>query len=494
MADVTDNSPVVKPKLGLLGATMNAMALIAPGAFLWITYQLQAAAAAPNGTSVASDIWSGIVVALLLAFLTAISYSQLAKLYPEAGFASVTYFAERAFLDRTDAKRSAPNSMARLAKLGTGWAAHLFYWVYPGVMVAMMATLIGYIYNQITGNSLSLLELTFIGVVFAAATGFVAYRGITGSTVTSIAINVIQLVTLVIFSGLAIFYRVHNPQGATAWTFSGAWDIVKPHTLNGVLIQSTIAILILVGFESCTALSAETKDPKRNIPRAIIISLLVQGLLAYLLEYFAAGTMVSEKLTGLAADGKTVLTGMNAAAASSAPIGDLTKLIGTYVFNGIGFGLMITMAVTVAIAVIGTTLSCMNTAMRITVGMAADRELPSMMGFIHSKFATPHVSLVALVHHHRGRRRDRGPLRRRPDRHHPCLQPRDVRALRADVRVDHRRVQEETGSQRAAPRHHSGARGLANAVCWWRSSTSTPLAMRREERGDISCFVIAGAG
>ena len=395
MADITMSSPLVKPKLGLMGATMNAMALIAPGAFLWITYQLQAAATAPNGASVSADIWAGIVVALILAFLTALSYSQLAKLYPEAGFAGATYFAEKAFLEGTGAKRSAPNSMARMAKLSTGWAAHLFYWVYPGVMVAFMATLIGYIYNQFTGKSLSVLELTLIGVIFTIVTGYIAYRGITGSTFTSIVINVIQLVTLVIFSSLAIYYRIHNPQAATAWTFSGAWDVIKPHTLNGVLIQSTLAILILVGFESCTSLSAETKNPKSTIPRAIIISLIVQGLLAYLFEYFATGTMMSDKLTGIV-DGKAV-TGMDAAAASGAPIGDLAKLIGNYVFHGIGFGLMISMAVTVAIAIIGTTLSCMNTAMRVTGGMAADRELPSMMGFIHRKFAIPHVALIALI-------------------------------------------------------------------------------------------------
>ena len=34
----------LKPTLGLTGVTMNAMALMAPGAFLWISYQLQAAA------------------------------------------------------------------------------------------------------------------------------------------------------------------------------------------------------------------------------------------------------------------------------------------------------------------------------------------------------------------------------------------------------------------------------------------------------------------
>src|SRR5579862_4896661 len=92
------------PTLGLTGATVNAMALIAPGAFLWITYQLQAAATAPSGASVANDIWGGIVVALAVCFLTALSYSQLAKIYPEAGFASCAYFAEKAFLDSQEEK------------------------------------------------------------------------------------------------------------------------------------------------------------------------------------------------------------------------------------------------------------------------------------------------------------------------------------------------------------------------------------------------------
>jgi len=36
-------TPTMKKTLGLTGVTVNAMALIAPGAFLWMTYQLQAA-------------------------------------------------------------------------------------------------------------------------------------------------------------------------------------------------------------------------------------------------------------------------------------------------------------------------------------------------------------------------------------------------------------------------------------------------------------------
>src|SRR6266704_758524 len=354
----------VKPTLGLTGVTVNAMALIAPGAFLWITYQLQAAASAPDGSSVASDIWAGIGFALILAFLTAISYAQLARLYPEAGFGSCYYFAEKAFLDR---ENQAHHKWARLAKLVTGWAAHLFYWVYPGCMVAFMATLIGYIYQQFTGATLSWPSLAIIAALFA-----------------------------VLFSCLAIYYRLNNPEHATGWAFSGGWDVVMPHSLTGVLIQSTIAILILVGFESCTAFAAETKDPKKNIPRAVILSLVIQGLFAYMFEYFAAGYMVSEKLAGADSTGAAV-TGMAAAAASSAPIGDMAIRVGDAVLGGIGFALMIKIAVTVGLAILGTTLSCLNTAVRVSYAMAQDKEMPELLGAMHGRFATPHRAIWVLV-------------------------------------------------------------------------------------------------
>lgn len=395
MADRQVREGAILPRLGLVGATMNAAALIAPGAFLWITYQLQAAATTPNGASAASDIWMGIVLALFVAFLTALSYAQLAKIYPEAGFASCAYFAEKAWLDAKGEKRSGPQSIARISKLATGWSAHLFYWAYSGVMAAMMATLIAYIYNQFTGHDLSVVNQAIICVVFTIVTGYIAYRGVTGSTMTSIGINIIQWATLIVFSALAIWYRAANPQHVAQWAFSGGLDIIKPHQLTGIVVQSTIAILILVGFESCTALSAETKNAGKTIPKAIIISLLIQGVFAYLIEYFAGSYMISDKLVNVA--GKVTTTGMAAAAASSAPLGDLVKLLGDAIIPGIGFGLMITMAVTVAMAILGTTLSAMNTAMRITGGMADDRELPTGLSFIHPDFRTPHMALVALV-------------------------------------------------------------------------------------------------
>ncbi|TMA78434.1 MAG: APC family permease [Deltaproteobacteria bacterium] len=385
--------PQVKATLGLTGATMNAMALIAPGCFLWTTFQLQAAATAPDGSSVASDMWAGIAFALALCFLTAFSYSEMARIYPQAGFGSCYYFAEKAFLDR---ESKGHHRWARLAKIITGWAAHLFYWVYPGVMLAFGATLLSYIYQQFTGDALSVTTDTILACLIGLGVGYVAFRGINGSTFTAIMINAIQLVTLVIFSILAIAYRFKNPEAATQWAFSGGWDVVMPHSFTGVMVQATIAILILVGFESCTALAAETKDPQKNIPRAVILSLVVQGLFAYFFEYFAAGYMVSEKLTGTDSSGAAV-TGMAAAAASSAPIGDMAIQVGNTILGGIGFGLMVSIAVTVVIAIFGTTLSCLNTADRISYAMAQDEEMPEILGGLHGRFATPHRALCVLV-------------------------------------------------------------------------------------------------
>jgi amino acid transporter len=381
----------MKKTLGLTGVTVNAMALIAPGAFLWMTYQLQAASVDASGSSTAQDMWTGIVAALIVAFLTAFAFAELARRYPNAGSGGAYYFAEKAFLEKT---KDSHRQWARLAKFVTGWAAHLFYWVYPGVMVAFFAVLVTYIAGQF-GLAIPIWGQLIVAWGFAALVGFIAMRGISGSTVASIVINVIQLTALVVFSILAILFRVQNPLGVApeGWYHPVASSIVIPHNLAGMLFQSTIAILILVGFESSTSLAAEAVNPKRDIPRGVILSLVIQGLFAYLLEYFAANYAMNDKL--VSADGS--LTGISAAAASGAPIGDLAIQIGNAFLGGNGFAFMLIIAFTVAIAILGTTLAAMNTGVRISFAMAQDAEMPDIMGLLHDKYATPFYGVVIMV-------------------------------------------------------------------------------------------------
>ncbi len=441
MAD--NNEPQMQATLGLTGLTMNAMALIAPGAFLWLTFFIQAT----TGTT-APAMWAGIVLALLLCLATAFCYAELAKLYPGTG--SSYYFAEQSFLNHEKAWK-----YARLSKFIVGWGSHLYYWIYPGVMVGVMGVLCGYLAGTIWPNFMSASNpgvpfMMLCAIITSFGVAYIANRGVNGSTAVNIAINVIQISALLVFSVMAFGYRMNHPPGTEAWQFDSAsgdaytyqfamvkqtvdgkqvdvidrdangvpkpmldaagkpvpfkidypaaddkgnflshangGSVVGMHNFGWMFVQATVAILILVGFESVTSMGGEAKNAKRDVPIAVITSLLVQGAFCYLIEYFAANYFLNSGYT------------MQSAAGSAAPIGDMMVVVGNAVFGaGHGKTFMLIQAFTVFLAIIGTTLSCMNTGARVTYAMGKDEELPDHFGRLHDTNLTPHRAIWTLA-------------------------------------------------------------------------------------------------
>ena len=272
-------------------------------------------------------MWLGIVLALVLCLATAVCYAEMAKLYPGTG--SSYYFAEQAFLNHEKAWR-----YARLSKFIVGWGSHLYYWIYPGVMVGVTGVICGYVVGTLWPNIMSASNpgpafMMLVAIVFAFAVAYIAYRGVVGATAVNIAINVIQISALVLFSVLALGYRMNHPPGSVAWQFdstsgeaytyefatqktvvngqttettardasgrplpkldadgkpvpyhisypehdsNGAFlthptasSVVAAHKWGWVFVQATVAILILVGFESVTAMGGEAKNAKRDV-------------------------------------------------------------------------------------------------------------------------------------------------------------------------------------------------------------------------------------
>ena len=505
----TKNPTTSKATLGLTGLTINAMALIAPGAFLWLTFQEQALYGAPMA---GCAMWFGLLAALLLCFATAVSYSELSKLYPGAG--SSYLYAEQAFASKTKAFR-----FARVVKFFTGWASHLYYWVYPGLMVGVTAIIASYLASifwpdTFSGVYNSPLFMCLFCVVFSLGVGYIAFRGVNGTTAVNMAINVIQITALVVFSVMAISYRTTHKEGAQAihlsngtainynvdsvnvtddkgkpvqdsWadsspktddknqpvfktqdrqvtkddldkdknkdaavlgaltamglgegdpypvfqkddagklkldkdghaiadpftisykdavtgksgdakdplTFNNhdsAKSVISPHGFSFVIIQACIAILLLVGFESVTAMGEEAKNPKKDIGRAVLLSLAIQGAVCYLFEYFAANYFLNSGYT------------MSNAGASGAPLGDMMMIVGTWAFGSASAGkaFMLVQAGTVFLALIGTTLSCLNTGARVTYAMGKDEEVPSHFGLVHGRTLSPHRAVWTLA-------------------------------------------------------------------------------------------------
>ena len=480
------------------------MALIAPGAFLWLTFGGQVLTGSP---AAGMSMWLGILFALLLCLATAVAYAELSKLYPGAG--SSYFFAEQAFLSKKEAFK-----WARLSKFVVGWASHLYYWVYPGVMVGVTAMIVGYLIGQIDSHfsdgshfSASIPSPIFMWVFcifFAFGVSYIAYRGVVGSTGVGVAINATQIIALLIFSCLAIAHRANHPEGSPIWVLNSngvptqytqdtmldttktipdpkdatkqiqdpnatipkvdssggeidvmvavdakgnavngadgnqiviatdkdgklpaalppnvakavpqpvtvsylggitkddktkietfnyhntAKSVVAPHKFGYVIVQACIAILILVGFESVTSMGEEAKNAKRDIPKAVILSLLIQGGFCYLFEYFAANYYLNSGYTATTAGG------------SSAPIGDIMQLVGAWAFGSAnaGWWFMMIEAGTVFLALIGTTLSCINTGARVTYAMGRDEELGAHFGILHGKNATPHRAIWVLA-------------------------------------------------------------------------------------------------
>src|ERR1039457_657612 len=431
------SAPQMQATLGLTGLTSNAMALIAPGAFLWLTFFIQATTGATS-----PSMWIGIFAALLLCLATAVSYAEISKLYPGTG--SSYYYAEQAMLSK-----DASFKYARISKFIVGWGSTLYYWVYTGVMVGVTGVVVGYVVGFLypgfmSGSNPGPLFMATVAVVFTFLVAAIARRGANASTAVNLAINVIQISALVLFSILAIGYRANHPEGAKALNYDStslatysynfatkadgtvirdangipapqldaagkpvpftisyaAYDstgklfqahpnaksVVTMHSFNWMMVQATVAILILVGFESVTSMGGEAKNAKRDIPLAVIFSLLIQGLVCYLIEYFAANYFLNSGYT------------MQSAAGSAAPIGDMMIIVGNAVFGpGGGRAFMLTEAFTVFLALIGTTLSCMNTGARVTYAMGKDDEAPEHFGILHSKNLTPHRAIWTLA-------------------------------------------------------------------------------------------------
>ena len=135
------------------------------------------------------------------------------------------------------------------------------------------------------------------------------------------------------------------------------------------------AVLLLiyayVGFEAAVIPAGESKNPTRDLPFALFVALGFCTILFILVQLVAIGT-----LPGLA-DSKTPLA--DAAATFMGPL-------------GAGF-----IAIGALISILGNLNGGFLAASRLPYAMAENKELPPVVGNVHSRFRTPYISIIATA-------------------------------------------------------------------------------------------------
>jgi len=183
MADL--KAPQMQATLGLTGTDdSNAMALIAPGAFLWLTFVIQAGTGTTAPTIVARHLCR-----LLYAWPPRSPMAEISKLYP--GTAQATYYAEQALLSRTGSSSmpaSPSSSSVGLASLLLGLS---------GVMVAVTGVFVGYIVgflypNFMSGSNPGLIFMALVRLLLILCC-WTASKGARASTAVNLAINIVQI-------------------------------------------------------------------------------------------------------------------------------------------------------------------------------------------------------------------------------------------------------------------------------------------------------------
>ncbi len=299
-------------------------------------YSVIGAAAAVAG----SFLWASFLLAGLVAFLTVLSYAELSSMFPRAG-AEYQFF--RNAFPRWRTLAFLIGCLIALNACSTAATVSLAFGGYMNVFIGMPEPLI----------ALALLSLcTAVNIA-----------GIRQSTRVSIALICVEVagLLLIIAAGL----------------MTGDWDHNLEHPppvggfFPGIFTASALIFFVYIGFEDIANLSEEAVEPQRNIPRALILSVLITSVL-YIMVALSAVSLVEPE----------------ALAATDSPLADAAGTVAPWMKDALAVAAMFATASTALITLISIS--------RMLFGMAREGDLPRLLAQTLPTRQTPWAAALAL--------------------------------------------------------------------------------------------------
>jgi amino acid transporter len=341
----------LKRELGLIGATWaSETSIIGSG---WLFAPLFAAVAV-GGASILAWVIAGVIIIIL-----ALAHAELGAMYPVSG--GTARFPHFAF--------------GSVAGIGFGFFAYMqAVTIAPVECFAFMSYASYYwpsLYNHKTGNVTGtgfvftiILMAVFVAVNFLAMRIFARVNNVI--TWWKVAIPVLTILVL-------LFNGMHASNfSAGGFMPGGIHGLFSAIAAGGIIFAYS-------GFEQCDQLAGEIKRPGRNLPLAIIISVLIGTAIYTLLEVVFVGAMPPALLTH-------GWTNFSNAAVSAGPFAAVSALV------GLGW-LASLLRVDAFISPTGTGLIYTTGTSRISYGLARNRYAPQIFGRVSSN-GIPWVGLI----------------------------------------------------------------------------------------------------
>ncbi len=210
----------------------------------------------------------------------------------------------------------------------------------------------------------------WLGVIACLIFSYINYRGAseTGRAGNVVTVGKVVIIGLFIAAGLWTMAQRSGWQGAFTPFMTSGW--------TGVFAAMGLTFIAFEGYEIIAQTSEEVDNPRRNVPRAVFLSLLIVVPIYLLVAFVAIGAVQPPPGTGV-----TEYLGQEKEVA-------LVAAAEQFVVGG---------AIVILIGGLLSTLSALNATIysssRVAFAMARDASLPRMLASVHKTQATPHVAI-----------------------------------------------------------------------------------------------------
>ena len=286
-----------------------------------------------------NSVWISFLLGTIVAMFAGLSYAELTALFPKAAaeYTFVKHAFKNNFLAFIIGWLTAITSMITAATVSLGFGGYLAQFVN--------------------------LPITISAVLLIGGLSIVNFIGIKESTWANTIFAIITAGGLVLIIFLGMTYETTEPIDY----------FEMPNGTIGIILAFVLIFFAFIGFEDMANVAEEVKKPKKTLPRAIVLTVIITGII-YLLVSLSVVRVVNWEELGQ----------------SAAPLAAVAE-------RSLGIGGSITLSAIALFATASTVLITLVAGSRILYGMAKSKSLPLSLCKIHSKTKTPWIAVIGIL-------------------------------------------------------------------------------------------------